>query len=164
MSSYNSKILNNTELFNSFNQPMSSKMANLRINLDYPSTIKKVIPLFQQGYKNALSIKAQYLNNNLKKNINQGLLENNGQSNDSNIKRFNNLFKSSTSCNNTNINYYTKRRTEFDNVKNIGTEISHSYGRNTNDKLGKNNWSSFSFTDGYNKINYMKISNKYEII
>lgn len=162
MSSYNSKILNNTELINSFNQPMSSKMANLRINLDYPSKIKKVIPLFQQGYKNALSIKAQYLNNNLKKNINQGLLENNGQSNDSNIKRFNNLFKSSTSCNNTNINYYTKRRTEFDNVKNIGTEISHPYGRNANDKLGKNNWSSFSFTDGYNKINYMKINNKYE--
>ena len=162
MSSYNSKFINNTELINSFNQPMSSKMENLRINNEYPLKIKKVIPLFLQGYKNAMSIKAQYLNNNLKKNINQRLLENNGQSNDSNIKRFNNLFKSSTSCNNTNINYYTKRRTEFDNVKTIGTEKSQTYGRNVNDKLGKNNWSSFSFTDGFNKINYMKISNKYE--
>ena len=162
MSSYISKNLNNTELINSFNQPMSSKMANLRINLDYPSKIKKVIPLLQQGYKNAMSIKAQYLNNNLKKNINQRLLENNGQSKDSNIKRFNNLFKSSNSCNNTNINYYTKRRTEFDNFKTIGAEKSQVYGRNINDKLGKNNWSSFSFTDGYNKIKYMKISNKYK--
>ena len=162
MSSYNSKFINNTELINSFNQPMSSKMENLRINNEYPLKIKKVIPLFLQGYKNAMSIKAQYLNNNLKKNINQRLLKNNGQSNDSNIKRFNNLFKSSTSCNNTNINYYTKRRTEFDNVKTIGTEKSQTYGRNVNDKLGKNNWSSFSFTDGFNKINYMKISNKYE--
>ena len=162
MSSYNSKFINNTELINSVNQPMSSKMENLRINNEYPLKIKKVIPLFLQGYKNAMSIKAQYLNNNLKKNINQRLLENNGQSNDSNIKRFNNLFKSSTSCNNTNINYYTKRRTEFDNVKTIGTEKSQTYGRNVNDKLGKNNWSSFSFTDGFNKINYMKISNKYE--
>ena len=164
MSSYNSKFINNTELINSFNQPMSSKMENLRINNEYPLKIKKVIPLFLQGYKNAMSIKAQYLNNNLKKNINQRLLKNNGQSNDSNIKRFNNLFKSSTSCNNTNINYYTKRRTEFDNVKTIGTEKSQTYGRNVNDKLGKNNWSSFSFTDGFNKINYMKISNKYENI
>ena len=162
MSSYNSKFINNTELINSFNQPMSSKMENLRINNEYPLKIKKVIPLFLQGYKNAMSIKAQYLNNNLKKNINQRLLKNNGQSNDSNIKRFNNLFKSSTICNNTNINYYTKRRTEFDNVKTIGTEKSQTYGRNVNDKLGKNNWSSFSFTDGFNKINYMKISNKYE--
>ena len=162
MSSYNSKNLSDTELINSFNQPMSSKMANLRIKLDYTSKIKKVIPLFLQGYKNAMSIKAQYLNNNLKKNINQRLLKNNGKQNDSNIKRFNNLFKSSTSCNNTNINYYTKRRTEFDNVKTIGTEKSQTYGRNVNDKLGKNNWSSFSFTDGFNKIKYMKISNKYE--
>lgn len=67
MSSYNSKFINNTELINSFNQPMSSKMENLRINNEYPLKIKKVIPLFLQGYKNAMSIKAQYLNNNLKK-------------------------------------------------------------------------------------------------
>ena len=163
MSSYNnSKILNNTELINSFNQPMSSKKANLRINNDYPLKIKKVIPLLQQGYKNAMSIKAQYLNNKLKKNINQGLNENNGQSNDSNIKRFNKLYKSSTSCNNSKINYYSKRRAEFENDINMGIETPQLYGRNTYNSLGKNNWSSFSFTDGYNKINYMKISNKYE--
>jgi len=160
MNLYNSKTLNNTELINSFNQPISS--ANLRINIDYPLKIKKIIPLLHQGYKNAMSIKAQYLNNNLKKNINQRLLENNGQSNDSYIKRFNNLFKSSTSYNNTNTNYYSQRRTEFDNVKTIEDEMPQIYGRNTYNKLGKNNWSSFSFTDGYKKINYMKINNKYE--
>ena len=118
--------------------------------------------MLQQGYKNAMSIKAQYLNNNLKKNINQRTLEINGQSNDSNIKRFNNLFKSSTSCNNTNTNYYSKRRTEFENVKTIGAETPQAYGRNAFHRLGNNNWSSFSFTDGYNKSNYMKINHKYK--
>ena len=163
MSSYNSIILNNIELINSFNQPMSLKREKLRINNDYyPSKIKKVIPLLQQGYKNAMSIKAQYLNNNLKKNINQRLLENIGLSNDSKIKRFNNLFKPSTIYNDINFNYYSKRRTKFDNSKTMRLETPQIYDRNDYNNLGKKNWSSFSFTVGYNKVNYMKINNNYE--
>jgi hypothetical protein len=41
-------------------------------------------------------------------------------------------------------------------------ETPQIYDRNDYNNLGKKNWSSFSFTVGYNKVNYMKISNKYE--
>ena len=158
----------NRNSFNIFNPSNPPKLINFTKKKDIHHKIKENKPLFFHRNKFSNSLKTQKLpyniNNGTGKNLK--ILEN-IDSNDINIQNNNNTstHKTSFSTNNTNTNYYTKRRSQFyKNIKTIESETTQS--RNINKynghSLSKTTWSSFSFTEGNNNLNLLNNGLDYE--
>ncbi len=158
MSSYNNlKNMNNS--INSFNSSYISRLMNIRKNNGLSSQISKDIPLFFNNNKNTITLKPQKTNSN--NDINQKILENSDLSNDIRSKHINYVNKTSYSSNNTNYNYYAKRRSQlYKNMKKVESETSQSRNMNkfNGNSLSRTTWSSFSYTEGTNSNN--RLSNK----
>ena len=141
---------------NSFNpSTYIAKIINVRQNKNL-TKIKINTPLLFHRNKFSNSLKVQNLHYNYKNNKIQKILENTDLTNDITIRNNNSAYKTSLSTNNTNSNYYMKRRRQlYKNIKTIDSETTQS--RNINKYNGKSlsrtTWSSFSFTEGTNNIN-----------
>ena len=162
MKNFNKTIKSNNSI-NSFN-PSSyiSKIINCRQNKNL-TKIKINTPLLFYRNKYSNSLKAQNLHYNFKNNNMQKILENTDLTNDIKIHNNNSAYKASLSTNNTNTNYYTKRRRQlYKNIKTVESETTQS--RNINKYNGKSlsrtTWSSFSFTEGTNNVN--QLINEYD--
>ena len=162
MKNFNKTIKSNNSI-NSFN-PSSyiSKIINCRQNKNL-TKIKINTPLLFYRNKYSNSLKAQNLHYNFKNNNIQKILENTDLTNDIKIHNNNSAYKASLSTNNTNTNYYTKRRRQlYKNIKTVESETTQS--RNINKYNGKSlsrtTWSSFSFTEGTNNVN--QLINEYD--
>ena len=106
-----SNTINSHKSINSFNPSNLYKIINFRKNFIAPSRIKKDMPILFHRNKNSNSLKAQNIHYNLNnKNNNQKILENFDLSNDIKCQNNNSIYKGSMSSNNTNTNYYSKRR------------------------------------------------------
>ena len=155
MKNYNKTRKSNNSI-NSFN-PSSyiSKIINLRQNKNL-TKVKINTPLLFHRNKYSNSLKAQNLHYNYKNNNIQKILENTDLTNDIKIHNNNSAYKTSLSTNNTNSNYYTKRRRElYKNIKPIESETTQSrnINRYNGKSLSRTTWSSFSFTEGTNNAN-----------
>ena len=161
-----SNITNNS--FNFFNPSNPPELINITKNKGMHHKIKENKPLFFHRNKFSNSLKTQKLpfniNNRAGKNLK--ILEN-IDSNDITIQNNNNnsIYKTSFSTNNTNTNYYSKRRSQLcRNIQTIESETTQS--RNINKynghSLSRTTWSSFSFTEGNNNLNILNNGFDYE--
>ena len=151
-----SNTINSNNSINSFNPSNASKIIGFRKSFLDPSRIKKEIPKLFHRNKYSNSLKAQNIHFNLNKNNNQKILENYDLSNDIKFQNNNSTYKASISSNNTNTNYYSKRRSQlYKNIKTIESETTQSRNLNkyNGTSLSRTTWSSFSFTEGTNSIN-----------
>ena len=143
---------------NTFNPSNVSKLINFRKNNGiYPKKLEDNSSIFYRN-KNLNLLKSQNLIYNSNNYITQKVLKNIDSSNDIKIQNNNSTYKNSLSTNNTNTNYYTKRRNQLYKNKNIKTiESETTQSRNINkyngNSLSRTTWSSFSFTEGTNIMN-----------
>ena len=150
----------NNNSFNFFNPSKPPKLINFIHKKGAHHKIKENKPLFFHRNKFSNSLKTQKLPFNINNCTGQNLkiLENN-DSNDINIQNNNNsAYRTSFSTNNTNDNYYSKRRSQlYKNMRTVESETTQS--RNVNKynghSLSKTTWSSFSFTEGNNNLNLL---------
>ena len=135
MKNFNKTIKINNSI-NSFNpSTYFAKIINVRQNKNL-TKIKINTPLLFHRNKFSNSLKVQNLHYNYKNNNMQKILENTDLTNDIKIRNNNSAYKTSFSTNNTNSNYYTKRRRQlYKNIKTIESETTQS--RNFNKYNGK---------------------------
>ena len=151
-------IRNSYNSINTYNPSNASKLINFRKNNGILQKKIEENSSFFHRNKNINLLKAQNIIYNSSKENNHKSLKNIDSSNDIKIPNNNGTYKNSLSINNTNTNYYSKRRSQLyknSNVKTIESETNQS--RNINkyngNSLSRTTWSSFSFTEGTNNIN-----------
>ena len=165
MKNFTNTIYNKNSI-NSFNPPHLPKIINYRKNFIAQLKIKKEMPIFFHRNKYSNSLKSQNAHYNLNNNNNQKILENFDLSNDIKIQNNNSTCKASLSTNNTNTNYYTKRRSQlYKTIKTIESETTQSrnFNKYNGNSLSRTTWTSFSFTEGANNFNPLTNGHDYKI-
>ena len=158
---------NSYNSFNTFNPSSASKLINFRKNNGInPKKFEDNSSFFHRN-KNINFLKAQNILYNSSNDSKHKILKNVDSSNDIKIQNNNSTHKNSLSTNNTNTNYYSKRRSHLYKNKNIKTiESETTQSRNVNkyngNSLSRTTWSSFSFTEGTNNINQLINGYDYE--
>ena len=160
-------IRNSYNSINTFNPSNASKLINFRKNNGILQKKIEENSSFFHRNKNINLLKTQNIIYNLSKESNHKSLKNFDSSNDIKIQNNNGTYKNSISTNNTNTNYYSKRRSQLyknSNIKTIESETNQS--RNINkyngNSLSRTTWSSFSFTEGTNNNNPLINGHDYE--
>ena len=165
---YNIKKIKNT--INSINPSYINRLMSYNNNINNNNnniiqctSTKKKIPLIFNHIKNSIFYKAQKsMLNNDSNNISQKVLENVDLTNDISIK---NNRKTSLSCNYSNINYYTNRRSLlYNKSQTLESDFSESrnYLKNNRKTTTRTTCSSFSFTDAKNSIEQLINGYDYE--
>ncbi len=168
---YNIKKIKNT--INSINPSFINRLMSYNNNININNnnnnnsiqctSTKKKIPLIFNHIKNSIFYKAQKsMLNNDSNNISQKVLENVDLTNDISIK---NNKKTSLSCNYSNINYYTNRRSLlYNKSQTLESDFSESrnYLKNNRKTTTRTTCSSFSFTDAKNSIEQLINGYDYE--